>query len=173
MKKLTVGVPIYHAQATIEKLLSSIQIQSISGDILIIFAPDSPEDAVSQTYRTLFSRFPNLDITILPCDKNTGPGLARQRALEACKTDWIIFMDADDILISPFALENLYNNITPNCIEVQGPFYQEIKEGYLSAAERMQLIQNNQTVPPRMLSRNDVAHPWIFGRLYNVKFLRA
>ena len=48
--------------------------------------------------------------------------------------------------------------ITPNCIEVQGPFFQEIKE------------PNPQNF--RMMPRNDVGHPWVFGRMYNVKFLR-
>ena len=81
-------------------------------------------------------------------------------------------MYADDILLSPFALEELYNNITPTCIEVQGPFFQEYQEGCLNAAERMQLIQNGQEIPPRMSPRNDIGHPWVFGRLYNVQFLR-
>jgi hypothetical protein len=46
-------------------------------------------------------------------------------------------MDADDILLSPFALEELYNNITPTSIEIQGPFFQEVAEGYMNAAEKM------------------------------------
>ena len=81
-------------------------------------------------------------------------------------------MDADDVLVNPFALEELYNNITPNCIEVQGPFFQEVEEGNLNSAQKMQLIQNGQGIPPRSMPRNDIGHPWVFGRLYNVKFLR-
>jgi hypothetical protein len=49
-------------------------------------------------------------------------------------------MDADDVLMSPFALEELYNNTTPNSIEVQGPFFQEVSEGNLNSAQKMQLI---------------------------------
>ena len=170
MKKITIGVPVYKAKETLDKLLSSILIQSISDDVEIILANDLPSDNGSYNY--IKKLYPTLKITILDCDKNTGPGLARQRALDACKTDWITFMDADDILISPFALEELYNNITPNCIEVQGPFFQEHLEGKLTAAERMQLIHNGHEVPPRMSPRNDIGHPLVFGRLYNVNFLR-
>lgn len=170
MKKLTVGVPVYKAKSTINKLLASILIQTISDETAIILANDHPED--NKEYDYVKKLYPTLDITILKCEKNTGPGLTRQRALDACKTEWITFMDADDILANPFALEELYNNITPNCIEVQGPFFQEIQEGNLNAAERMQLIQNGGTVPPRTLPRNDIEHPWVFGRLYNVNFLR-
>lgn len=170
MKKITVGVPVYKAKSTISKLLSSVLIQTICDDISIILANDHPDD--NGKYEYIKKLYPTLDITILDCDKNTGPGLARQRALDACKTEWITFMDADDIFINPFALENLYNNITPSCIEVQGPFFQEVQEGFLNASERMQLMQNNMSIPPRIMPRNDTAHPWVFGRLYNVTFLR-
>ncbi len=170
MKKLTIGVPVYKAKTTLDKLLASVLTQSMCNDVSIILANDYPVD--NGTYNYLKKNYPNLDITILDCDKNTGPGLARQRALDACKTDWITFMDADDVLMSPFSLEELYNNITPNCIEVQGPFFQEVEEGNLNAAERMQLMQNGQGIPPRIMPRNDVEHPWVFGRLYRVSFLR-
>lgn len=170
MKKLTIGVPVYKAKNTLDKLLSSILIQSISDDVDIILANDYPAD--NEAYQYIKKLYPTLSITILDCDKNTGPGLARQRALDACKTEWITFMDADDILLNPFALEELYNNITPNCIEVQGPFFQEYQEGNLTAAQRLQLAQNGQQIPPRISPRNDITHPWVFGRLYNVNFLR-
>lgn len=170
MKKITIGVPVYKAKDTLDKLLSSILIQSIFEEITIILANDFPED--NGKYEYIKDLYPSLDIKILDCEKNTGPGLARQRALDACETDWITFIDADDILLSPFALEELYNNITPTSIEVQGPFFQEIQEGNMNAAERMQLIQNGQQPPPRMMPRNDITHPWVFGRMYNVNFLR-
>ena len=153
-KLLTIGIPAYKAETHICDALASIQIQSIRDDVSIIIAKDYPSD----NYDFVKDRFPQLDIKIIDCEKNGGPGLARQRALAACRTEWITFMDADDILISPLALESLTKNITPNCIEVQGPFFQEIKE------------PNPQNF--RMMPRNDVGHPWVFGRMYNVKFLR-
>lgn len=169
-KKLTIGVPVYKAKETLPALLASVLMQSISADTSIILANDHPAD--NGTYSYLKKLYPTLDITILDCDKNTGPGLARQRALDACKTDWITFMDADDVLFTPFALEELYNNITPNCIEVQGAFLQEVAEGNLNSATKMQLMQSGQQIPPRTMPRNDIGHPWVFGRLYNVPFLR-
>ena len=87
MKKLTVGVPVYKAKSTIDKLLASVLIQSMSDDVAIILANDYPDD--NGTYNYVKKLYPTLDITILDCEKNTGPGLARQRALDACKTEWI------------------------------------------------------------------------------------
>ena len=170
VKKITIGIPAYKAKSTIPTLLASVLTQSMSNDVAIIIANDLPED--NGAYEFVKKLYPTLDITILDCEKNTGAGLARQRALDACKTEWISFIDADDILFSPFALEELYNNITPNCIEVQGAFLQEVPEGNLNSAQRMQLMQNGQGIPPRTMPRNDVGHPWVFGRLYNVNFLR-
>lgn len=153
-KILTVGIPAYKAEKHICDLLASIQIQSIRDNLAVIIAKDNKED----NYEFVKSRYPSLDITVLDCDKNTGPGLARQRALDACRTPWITFADADDVFIHPVSLERLVQSINPNCIEVQGPFYQEVIE------------PNPQNI--RLMPRNDIGHPWVFGRMYNVDFLR-
>lgn len=153
-KILTVGIPAYKAENHICDLLASIQIQSIRDNISVIISKDNPDD----NYEFTKTRYPDLDITILECEKNTGPGLARQRTLAACKTPWITFADADDVFMHPISLERLVQNIAPNCVEVQGPFYQEVKDA------------NPQDI--RLIPRNDITHPWVFGRMYNVNFLR-
>ena len=156
MKNITIGIPAFKAEKHICDALASIQIQTFKDDIKVIIAKDNPDD----NYDFVKTRYPELDITILECEKNTGPGLARQRALDACTTPWITFMDADDVLIGPFSIESLYKGATamPYTIECQGVFYQEIKD------------ENPEGI--RMMPRNDEGHPWVFGRLYNVKFLR-
>ena len=151
--KITIGIPAYKAQAHICDCLASIQIQTIQ-DIEVIIANDYPHD----NYDFVKKRFPNLDITILDCEKNTGPGLARQRCLDAATGDWITFIDADDIFVTPFAIEILLRGTKQkNVVEVQGTFLQEIKD---------------KNTEMRVMPRSDVGHPWVFGRLYNVKFLR-
>lgn len=153
-KKLTVGIPAFHADKELPACLASIQMQTIADDISVIIAPDYPDE----TYDYLEEMYPNLDILMLPPpDENTGPGLARQRALDACETDWITFIDADDVFMNALSLESLISHITPGCIEVQGPFYQEVTD-------------HPQGI--RIAERNDPSHPWVFGRCYNVKFLR-
>ena len=153
-KIITVGIPAFKAQDHICDLLSSLQIQTIKDKISVIISNDNPGDS----YEFVKKRFPDLDISIVDCKINGGPGIARQRALEACQTDWITFCDADDLLISPFALESLITGIQSNVIEVQGTFYQEVAE------------PNPQGI--RMIPRNDAGHPWVFGRLYFVPFLK-
>lgn len=149
---ITIGIPAYKAESHICDCISSIQIQTIKKDLSVIVASDHPED----DYEFLHDRFPDLDITILPCEENTGAGLARQRCIDACKTDWITFIDADDIFYTPFALETMARGIAQNVIEVQATFLQE--------------IENNPQV--RAFPMQNIGHPWVFGRLYNTIFLK-
>lgn len=153
IKTITVGIPAYKAQDHICDCLASIQIQTIQDRVNVIIAKDWPED----DYEFVKTLFPKLNITILECEKNTGPGLARQRCLEAATTPWITWIDADDVFFTPLALESLARGIAQNVIEVQGTFFQEV-DSNLSEV--------------RLMPRNDVGHPWVFGRLYNVDFLR-
>ena len=153
-KLITVGIPAFKAEKHICDCLSSIQIQSIRNDVAIIIANDNPGD----NYEFVKKRFPDLDITILDCEENTGPGLARQRCADAAKTEWITWIDADDVFYDPMALENLRDGITPDCIEVRGIFCQEVDPNPMKV---------------RMMPRMDEGHPWVFGRLYNLQFLKS
>lgn len=149
---ITIGIPAYKAESHICDCISSIQIQTIKKELSVIVASDHPGD----DYEFLHDRFPDLDITILPCEENTGAGLARQRCIDACKTDWITFIDADDIFYTPFALETMARGIAQNVIEVQATFLQE--------------IENNPQI--RAFPMENIGHPWVFGRLYNTIFLK-
>ena len=153
-KLITVGIPAFKATEHICDCLSSIQIQTIRDEVAVIIAKDNPSD----NYDFVKKRFPQLDITILECKENTGPGLARQRCADAAKTEWITWIDADDVFYDPFALENMKNGITPDCIEVQTIFCQEVDPNPMGV---------------RMMPRTDAGHPWMFGRLYNLNFLRS
>ena len=151
--KVTVGIPAYKASGHICDCLSSIQMQSIKKDIEVIIASDDLET----DYNFVKDRYPDLDITVLECEKNTGAGLARQRCIDACTTDWITFIDADDVFFTPLAIEQLVNGIQQNVVMVQGTFLQEITD--------------NPNV--RVIPVTDPWHPWVFGRLYNSKYLKA
>ena len=152
-KTVTVCIPAYKAHKEISDCLASIQIQSIRNEISVIIINDFPDD----DYEYLKKRFPDLDISILPCKENGGPGLARKRGLNAAKTDWITFIDSDDVFFNPLAIESLMTGTVKNVIEVQGTFFQEI-------------VGHPQGI--RLMPRSDVGHPWVFGRLYNRHFLK-
>ena len=82
-KLITVGIPAFKAEDHICDCLASIQVQTIRDDIAVIIAKDNPTD----NYDFVKKRFPDLDITILDCKENTGPGLARQRCADAANSE--------------------------------------------------------------------------------------
>lgn len=151
---ISVGIPAFKAHEHIMDCLSSIRCQTFKDKITVIIANDNPGD----NYDEIIKKFDDLDIEFVDCETNGGPGLARQRTLDACESDWITFIDADDVFYTPFSIEQLFIITTqqPNVIESYGTFLQEIRD-------------NPQI---RVAPRNDVGHPWVFGRLYNVKFLK-
>ena len=82
-KLITVGIPAFKAEDHICDCLASIQVQTIRDDIAVIIAKDNPTD----NYDFVKKRFPDLDITILDCKENRGPGLARQRCADAANSE--------------------------------------------------------------------------------------
>lgn len=154
MKKLTVVIPTYNAKSTIETTLASIKIQSIFDDINIYLALDNPKE--EHVYDYLTKQYDNL--TIIPCTENAGPGIARQRGLDRVTTPFVTFIDADDVFWSPYSLEHLMMafNQQKKIVMTQGAFVHKI------------ITPKGEQFMPR----NDVGHPWVFGRIYNVDFLK-
>lgn len=154
--KVAIGIPAYKAQNTIEECLSSINIQSMRDDINVIISNDNPE---VDDYSYLKKLFPKLHITLTETDKNGGPGIARNKAIEVAKDDYIMFMDADDILYSPYAVEQLYRGVTaaPNIVQSQGIFLQTSKVNGVT----------------NLIPQQNPNHPWSFGRLTNLSFLKS
>lgn len=154
--KVAIGIPAYKAQNTIEECLSSINIQSMRDDINVIISNDNPG---VDDYSYLKKLFPKLHITLTETDKNGGPGIARNKAIEVAKDDYIMFMDADDILYSPYSVEQLYRGVTaaPNVVQSQGIFLQ---------ASKVNGVTN-------LIPQQNPNHPWSFGRLTNLNFLKS
>jgi glycosyltransferase involved in cell wall biosynthesis len=114
--KIAIGIPAYKAQKTIEECLASIDIQTMRDDINVIISNDNPG---VDDYSYLKNKFSKLHITLTQTEKNSGPGVARNKAIEVSKDDYIMFMDADDILYTPYAVDQLYNGVIaqPNIIQ--------------------------------------------------------
>ena len=155
--KVAIGIPAYKAQKTIEECLSSIDIQTMRDDINVIISNDNPG---IDDYSYLLKKFTKLHITLTQTEKNSGPGVARNKAIEVSNDDYIMFMDADDVLFTPYAVEQLYSGVTvqPNIVQCQGLFVQEVTD---SNGRHKLVPQNNPN------------HPWSFGRLTNLKLLKG
>jgi glycosyltransferase involved in cell wall biosynthesis len=151
MKKITVVIPAYNAHDTIERTLYSIVNQSMAEQLQVIIVNDKSKKG----YEYIAKRFKKLiDIDIINMEVNGGPGVARQRGLEACQTPYITFIDGDDIYIDGLFMEGVVRHLDEdaNCTNVNVMFLEERGQG--------------------RFSRHDDDVTWVFGKVYRVDFLR-
>lgn len=100
--KVTVIIPAYNAEKYIEKSVGSVLGQSY-GALELIVVDDGSKDSTPEILGRMAQADPRLRPVTVP---NGGPAEARNRALEVMdtETDYVMFMDADDVL-KPDTLE--------------------------------------------------------------------
>ena len=100
---ITIIVPVYNAESTIERCVDSILAQSYSDWELILVDDGSPDDSgkICDRYAASDSRIRSLHIS------NGGAGNARNHGLDNCKSKWVTFVDSDDSL-EPGYLANFH-----------------------------------------------------------------
>ena len=86
---LSVIIPSYNSESTIEKCLNSLLGQSFSGDYEIILVDSSSDN----TPLIVTSKYPGVNYTHL--DKKTDPGTARNIGIGKARGEVIAFIDSD------------------------------------------------------------------------------
>lgn len=118
---IDVIIPAYNAHDTIEFTLMSLAMQKINNKLNIYIV----DDASNYSYDEIIKRFSKeLTIKLLKLDNNSGSGLAREYGINNSNSEYIFFIDADDLLLNPESLQNLYDNID-NYDYVYGKIYSE------------------------------------------------
>lgn len=95
MMLVSIVVPVYNAEAYIERCALSLLRQSYE-ELEIIFVDDCSTDAGPEVLRKTIARFPERNVKILRQPKNTGSAMARQRGLDEASGDYVIQVDSDD-----------------------------------------------------------------------------
>lgn len=108
MSKITIIIPVYNAEETIERCLNSLLCQSFK-DFSIIVVNDGPRD---NTQKKLQKYSQNKKIKIIQTT-NKGVSAARNLALRHVNSEYVGFVDADDY-VEPNYLQDLLNGITYN-----------------------------------------------------------
>lgn len=142
-------IPAYNAHKTIERTLASIAYQKDAQELKVYIV----NDASSENYSNEISFFKNfLDIKELKMNKNGGPGVARQYGIDHSNSEYIVFIDADDVFSSPHSVDTLYRNIKEsNADVVVSSFYETLKDG-----------SKKEYIEDRV---------WLHGKIYRRKFL--
>lgn len=98
MCKISIIVPAFNAEKTIDRCITSIQKQSVS-DIEIIIVNDGSTD---KTKDIVMSYAESDDRIYLYNTANNGPSIAREYGVQRAKGEYIVFVDSDDNLDKEF-----------------------------------------------------------------------
>ena len=159
--QIDIIIPAYKAQETIKRTLASIYMQTIKDDLHVIIVDDcSP--AADQSYESIAETFKalGLDIKIIHLIENKGPGVARQKGIEAGNNQYFTCIDADDTFASAIALETMRNGMNQEDPRFPADSIKCVSAGFLQLGEDLK-----QTLP----HQNDMV--WMFGKLYRRKFI--
>lgn len=144
-------IPMYNAEDTIARCLGSLIGQTKSRKFIITIVDDASTDYSAD----IIDRFRFLlPINYLKLDKNLGaPGLVRQYGIDHTHCDYIMFLDADDVLASTAAERATRATIQKRPDVIFSSFWGETGE----------------TDEYSLYSPNKIT--WLHGNVYSRKFL--
>lgn len=176
MPKVSIIIPIYKVEKYIRQALDSVVNQTLQ-DIEIICINDcSPDKSfeIVKEYAESDER-----IVLLEMESNQGQGIARNRALDIAKGDYIMFLDPDD-WFELGACEKAYNQISKNNNDMVffNLFHQKEKNGEFYKKE----LNKNRLKPLRPFMENqyiniaDIEDIWLSAcwtvvQIYSREFL--
>lgn len=102
--KLEVFIPAYNCRNTLHKTLASLAAQTDSD-----FSVCVVDDCGSEPLDDICNMFPQLNLRLVRNPKNLGVGLTRQAAIDTSDADYLIELDADDMLM-PMAIDIFKQN---------------------------------------------------------------
>lgn len=146
---ISIIIPAYNCHNTLPQTLASIMMQENIHEIETIIADDC-SDATYDEIAKIFSNF--MKIKIVRLKKGGGPGTARQVGYDHSVGKYVMFMDADDSLISCDSINILKRVLLEKDQDcVYGQFLEQSEDGELLTHE-IHMI-------------------WTFGKLYKRAFL--
>jgi glycosyltransferase involved in cell wall biosynthesis len=94
--KFSIIIPAYNVEDYIFECLSSVASQSVSGNIFEIIVIDDCSDDNTFNIISSYNRVANY--SIISNNKNEGLGFSRNTGVKLSKGEYLVFLDADDLL---------------------------------------------------------------------------
>lgn len=95
--QISILVPAYNAERHLEATLRSVLDQMGPAHALIVI-DDGSRDGTAQLVERMGQAYPALSVTLIRQD-NQGLAITRNRLLDAATGDYILFLDADDLVL--------------------------------------------------------------------------
>lgn len=153
---LDIIIPQYNEDENVIKyLLNSINNQKDVdfSQVKITIVNDCSNVKLSDSFLNSFN---NLNISYIENDKNTGPGLARQKGIDNTNSDFIMFCDSDD---------ELYDL---NSLHVITDFISKYEPLYLVTNIVVEIGNEGKYIE---IKKGKDTYPWMHGKVYKRSFL--
>ncbi|MDR0920657.1 MAG: glycosyltransferase, partial [Oscillospiraceae bacterium] len=103
MYTVSIVIPVYNRQETIEFCLDSLKLQSLSQDNFEVIVVDDCSTDKTLAVLKKYKKIKNFRVVSL--EENSGtPAAPRNKGIELATGKYIMFVDSDDI-VTPFSLE--------------------------------------------------------------------
>lgn len=143
---VSVVIPVYNAQSTLEQCLDSVLRQAVCLEAICV------DDGSTDQSLDIMRRFAQQDARVkVLTQKNQYAGVARNRGMAAAKGKYLAFLDADDYFLSG-VLGRLYTLAESHELDL-------VKGGFLS------VNQENGRISRSPEGVNGSIHPWERRRL--------
>ena len=106
MKKVSIITPCYNVEKNLDTYIEKLEMQSVGMDALeVIMVDDCSTDNTLEKLRKIEEKYPE-SVMLIALEQNVRQGAARNIAMQYATADYILFLDADDVL-HPKAVEKL------------------------------------------------------------------
>ena len=175
--KISIIIPVYNAEKTLQKAVDSLFSQNWNGDfekdIEIILIDDNSSDNSLKIIEKLYEKHDNINYHSFKDNSGFG-GRGRNKGLEMSQGEYVIFMDNDDIYLQD-SIQTLYDSI----LETKSDIIFANYETDFLAKQRLycpEKYNKNMTINPTenqrifdIVSTTCSMAPW--AKIYNKNFL--
>lgn len=169
---VTIGIPVYQVETCIEKSLISALSQTYKNLEFIIIDDVGTDHSIDIARRLISTSSRKERVRIISHESNKGLGEARNTIIKHTQTDYLYFMDSDDI-ITPECIETLVKKATENFfpdIIISG--YRQVKNGKeqdVVIADKELFLANKTDILNYYRNKDIVMTSW--NKLYRTNFI--
>ena len=93
MASFSIIIPLYNKEQTIEQTIQSVLMQKMEDMEILVIDDGSTDNSASLVKQISDGRIRLISVP------NGGPSSARNHGIREAKNDWLLFLDADDLLL--------------------------------------------------------------------------
>ena len=156
---LDIIIPQYkETEDIIKTLLDSINNQkNVDFNLINVTIVNDYSDVLLS--KSFLNKYKKLNIKYLINDKNTGPGLARQKGYDNTSNKYVTYIDADDELFDDLVLSKIIG------------FLIKVEPDYLVTNIAVEGFINDK--PELLIKKNKDTFPWMHGKVYKRSFINS